>query len=77
MPESTIYNFDMARFYTKRLRDIRDAQRFAPRRSDSGEEGIIPFVVPTPAWRYDGGAPFYFGLWSPDPSWDSEYFLTN
>ena len=45
---SMTYNFDMARFFTEWLDDIRDSQ------VDSGQ---IPVIVPSPGWGYNELAP--------------------
>jgi len=57
--------FDMRRFYTKWLRDMRDAQR---------PDGELPVIVPT------GGEYGYTGVgweavWGPTPAWDAALFL--
>jgi len=61
--ETAIYNFSVARFYRKWLRDIQDAQKDAP--EVIGEEGNVPVIVPSPDWGYSG--------WTPDPAWQSAY----
>lgn len=63
--EKGIYNFDMARFWRKWLRDCRDAQADAP--EVTGEEGNLPVIVPTSDWGYGG--------WTPDPAWQSAFVL--
>jgi alpha-L-rhamnosidase len=63
--EKGIYNFDMARFWRKWLRDCRDAQADAP--DVVGEEGNLPVIVPTSDWGYEG--------WTPDPAWQSAFVL--
>ena len=60
MVEASIYNFSMARFYTKWLRDWSDAQR---------ENGRLPTVAPNAGdWTYRQG-----GLTT--PAWGSAYVL--
>ena len=60
--ETTISNFDMAAFYTKWLRDIRDSQEFL------GSKGEIPDCVP---FYGHGGLPA-------DPAWSAAFpFITN
>ena len=44
--ETTIHNFDMAAFYTKFLRDIRDSQLFY-NASNKGQVCVIPLPGPT------------------------------
>ena len=57
--------FDLQRFYTKWLRDMRDAQR---------PDGELPVIVPT------GGAYGFTGVgwestWGPTPAWDAALFV--
>ena len=60
--ETTISNFDMAGFYTKWLRDIRDSQEFL------NSKGQIPDCVP---FYGHGGLPA-------DPAWSAAFpFITN
>lgn len=62
--EATIYNFDVARFYRKWLKDCADAQR---------PDGELPCIVPTSGWGYadsDLG-----GITGPLPAWDCAYVL--
>jgi len=62
---TALYNFDMARFYQKWLRDLRDAQL------DSGE---VPTIVPTSDWSYED-APGWGAVKGPTPGWDATYFI--
>lgn len=62
--ETAIYNFDMARFHTKWLQDIRDGQDNVP---EGTEAGNIPVINPSPDWGYTG--------WTPDPNWQSAFVL--
>ena len=62
--ETTIHNFDMAAFYTKWMRDIRDSQSFY----NSTHHGSIPDCVP-----YYG-----HGALPADPAWSAAYpLITN
>ncbi|RJT07886.1 alpha-L-rhamnosidase [Halococcus sp. IIIV-5B] len=65
MAVTAMYNFDMARFYQKWLRDLRDAQ------FDSGE---VPVIVPTSDWSYEN-APGWPAVQGPTPGWDAAYFI--
>lgn len=57
--------FDMRRFYTKWLRDMRDAQR---------PGGELPVIVPTGGeYGYTGVA--WQATWGPTPAWDAALFL--
>ncbi|GKZ15195.1 glycoside hydrolase family 78 protein [Haladaptatus sp. T7] len=62
---TAMYNFDMARFYQKWLRDLRDAQR---------ESGEVPTIVPTSDWSYED-APGWGAVKGPTPGWDASYFI--
>lgn len=65
---SAMYNFHMARFYAKWLRDFLDAQK------SSGE---VPPFVPTSGWGYDGGfggSELKFNQ-GPTPDFDVAYFV--
>ncbi|WP_254533318.1 alpha-L-rhamnosidase [Natrinema gelatinilyticum] len=62
---TAMYNFDMARFYQKWLRDLRDAQL------DSGE---VPTIVPTSDWSYEN-TPGWGAVKGPTPGWDATYFI--
>jgi len=59
--ETAIVNFDMAAFYTKFLRDIRDSQLFV----NPPGNGSLPDCVP---WYRHGGLPA-------DPAWSAAYPL--
>jgi alpha-L-rhamnosidase len=63
--ETGLFNFKLARFYTKWLRDVRDAQLDAPEVID--EKGNVPVIAPSPDMGYKG--------WTPDPAWQSVYVL--
>lgn len=65
---SAMYNFDMARFYAKWLRDFLEAQQ------PSGE---VPPFVPSGGWGYDGGpggTQLKFNL-GPTPDFDVAYMI--
>jgi alpha-L-rhamnosidase len=57
--------FDMRRFYTKWLRDMRDAQR---------PDGELPVIVPT-GGRYGFTGVGWESAWGPSPAWDAALFL--
>jgi len=63
--EQGMYNFDMARFWRKWLRDCRDAQADAS--NNVSKKGNIPVIVPTSGWGYEN--------WTPDPAWQSAFVL--
>lgn len=62
---TAMFNFDMARFYQKWLRDMRDAQL---------ESGEVPVIVPTSDWSYEG-EPGWGAVHGPTPAWDATYFI--
>lgn len=55
--QSMIYNFDLARFFTEWLEDIRDSQL---------PSGQIPIIIPSPGWGYTGWG-------TPSPVWTAVY----
>jgi alpha-L-rhamnosidase len=64
MAVSTIYNFNMPRYYTKWMNDFLDAQK------PSGE---IPDIIPTSGWSYDGSEG-WTAVHGPTPDWDFAYY---
>ena len=62
---TALFNFDMARFYQKWLRDMRDAQL---------ESGEVPVIVPTSDWSYEGSRG-WGAVEGPTPGWDASYFI--
>ncbi len=60
-----MYNYDMALFYTKWLRDIADSQL---------ESGELPTIVPTSGWSYEG-SDGWRAVQGPTPGWDAAYML--
>ncbi|MFC6907095.1 family 78 glycoside hydrolase catalytic domain [Halalkalicoccus tibetensis] len=65
--ETGIYNYDMARFWTKWIRDFADAQR---------EDGETSTIVPTPGYSFldepDLSPDWALG---PTPGWDAAFIL--
>jgi alpha-L-rhamnosidase len=55
--QSQIYNFDMARFFTEWLDDIRDSQQ---------PNGQLPIIIPSPGWGYTSWG-------TPSPVWTAVY----
>jgi alpha-L-rhamnosidase len=63
--EAAIYNYDMAAFYTKWMRDIEESIT---------EKGEIAPIVPTSGWGYEE-SPFGWDLVKgPVPAWDAAFF---
>lgn len=61
-----MYNFDMARFWQKWLRDMGDSQR---------NQGETPTIAPTPGYSFLGNediSPSF--VLGPTPGWDAAYF---
>ncbi|GAB7020895.1 family 78 glycoside hydrolase catalytic domain [Halostagnicola bangensis] len=65
--EAGIYNYDMARFWTKWIRDFGDSQR---------EHGETSTIVPTPGYSFLDEPELSPG-WAlgPTPGWDAAYIL--
>jgi alpha-L-rhamnosidase len=55
--QSMIYDFDLARFFSEWLEDIRDSQL---------PSGQIPIIIPSPGWGYTGWG-------TPSPVWTAVY----
>ncbi|SEW31068.1 alpha-L-rhamnosidase [Natrinema salifodinae] len=65
--ETGIYNFDMARFWEKWLRDFADAQR---------EDGELPTVVPNNTmYSFVDFEPNFDAVQGPTPGWDAAFIL--
>ena len=63
--QTALYNFDVARFYEKWFRDMRDAQT---------DEGAVPTIVPTTGYSLDPD-PGWDEVSGPVPAWDATYFI--
>lgn len=65
--ETGIYNFDMARFWDKWVRDIADAQQ---------EDGELPTVVPNNTmYSFVEFEPNFGAVQGPTPGWDAAFIL--
>ena len=63
--QTALYNFDVARFYEKWFRDMRDGQ------ADHGE---VPTIVPTTGYSVYPH-PGWDSVEDPVPAWDAAYFI--
>ncbi len=63
--EAAIYNFDMAAFYTKWMRDIAESMT---------ARGEIAPIVPTSGWGYEDTAFGWDLVKGPVPAWDAAFF---
>lgn len=55
--QSMTYNFDLARFFTEWLEDVRDSQK---------PNGQLPIIIPSPGWGYTSWG-------TPSPVWTAVY----
>jgi alpha-L-rhamnosidase len=63
--QTAMYNFDMARFYEKWFRDMRDAQ---------ADSGAVSAIVPTTGYSLEPN-PGWSELEGPTPAWDATHFI--
>ncbi|MEF2245233.1 family 78 glycoside hydrolase catalytic domain [Paenibacillus sp. IITD108] len=63
--EAAIYNYDMAAFYTKWMRDIEESIT---------EQGELAPIVPTSGWGYEESTFGWDLVKGPVPAWDAAFF---